>query len=235
MEYLKVHDWNEWQTYRNDRGMPPWIKIHRCLMRDVKWVSLSCQQRGQLIAIWLLAADHDGVIPDDAALVRKLCYMDEDPDLNAFVSMGLLDRDAKVAPTRRQGGANVTPTRRQRDALETETERETEKKNTRSRETKKTRDRGTDIPFLDFWALYPRKVKKADAEKAWRNLTKTEQRAALADVGNGRFAATQKQYTPHPTTYLHGKQWQDEHKDNDSDNGKDADQSAYDAIFERGI
>lgn len=116
---LKIHDWREWQSYRKDRGQPPWIKVHRCLMRDHKWVALTDTQRGHLISIWILAADNDGLIPDNATLVKKLCYLEEAPDLDCFVNQGLLDRDAKVTPKRRQ---------HDHPEAETEAEAEAEKK-----------------------------------------------------------------------------------------------------------
>jgi len=115
MQYLRVHNWETWQTYRRDRGQPPWIKLHRSIMRDVKWVSLGCQRRGQLVAMWLLAADNSGQIPADPVLVKKLCFMDDVPDLKYFVINGFLDDDA-----------NVTSAWRQHDATESEAEAESE-------------------------------------------------------------------------------------------------------------
>ncbi len=108
---LKVRNWDKWQSYRKDRGQPPWIKIHRSLMRDENWVALSDAQRGQLVAIWMLAADRDGVIPASPAVIRKLCFMDSEPDLNLFINQGFLEG-------RRQPDATATPTRRQPDAPE---------------------------------------------------------------------------------------------------------------------
>ena len=112
---LQVHDWREWQSYRKDRGQPPWIKVHRCLMRDHKWVALTDTQRGHLISIWILAADNDGLIPDNPTLVKKLCYLEEAPDLDFFVNQGLLDR-----------GVNLASQWRQHDHPETEAETEAE-------------------------------------------------------------------------------------------------------------
>lgn len=117
MSNLKVRNWDKWQSYRKDRGQPPWIKVHRSLMRDVNWVSLSDAQRGQLVAIWMLAADHDGVIPSDPKIIRKLCFMETEPDLKTFISLGFIEG-------RRQPDANVTPAGRQLDAPETEKRRE---------------------------------------------------------------------------------------------------------------
>jgi len=86
-------------------------------MRDHKWVALSDQQKGQLISMWILAADNDGWIPDNANLVQKLCYLDSEPDLEYFINQGLVDR-----------GVNLASTWRQHDAPEAETETEAEKK-----------------------------------------------------------------------------------------------------------
>jgi len=80
-------------------------------MRDPEWISLSDAQRGQLVAMWLLAADRNGVIPASPKLIQKLCYLESEPDLQAFISLGFIERDATMTPCERQG-----------DALETETE-----------------------------------------------------------------------------------------------------------------
>jgi hypothetical protein len=93
MEYIQITNWDKWQSYRKDRGHPPWIKIHRRVMRNPEWVSLSDGERGQLVAMWLLAADHNGVIPAPAAVVQKLCFMSETPNLHKFHTLGFLASD----------------------------------------------------------------------------------------------------------------------------------------------
>ena len=112
---IRVRNWEKWQTYRRDRGQPPWIKVHRALMRDPNWVRLSDAERGQLVALWIIAADRDGELPDCGKLLRKLCYMEGEPDLQLFEQLGFLERDANMTPTWRQG-----------DAPEAETEAEAE-------------------------------------------------------------------------------------------------------------
>ena len=97
MEMLNIHDWDEWQSYRKDRGQPPWIKIHREIMRNYKWVSLSDMERGQLVSCWLLAADHNGRIPVCPDLLQKLCFMSDRPNVNKFIELGFFD--ANVTPT----------------------------------------------------------------------------------------------------------------------------------------
>lgn len=108
---LHIHDWNDHQTYRHDRGQPPWIKVYRDLVRNPKWVSLTDAQRGQLVSLWILAADSCGWVQDDPAFLKKICYMDSVPDLDLFISLGFVD-------ARRHDGVKVASNGRQPDAPE---------------------------------------------------------------------------------------------------------------------
>ena len=89
MKYLQVKDWQEWQTYRKDRGTPPWIKVHRCLLSNPKWAILSDAEKGQLVSMWIVAADNGGQIPDDNNILRKICQLDTPPNLNKFRELDL--------------------------------------------------------------------------------------------------------------------------------------------------
>lgn len=71
------------------------------------------------MSLWMLAADKQGKIPDDAEYLKKLCSMSEKPDLDLFI-------DLKFIEKRRQHDAKVTPPRRHGDAPE-ESREETEK------------------------------------------------------------------------------------------------------------
>lgn len=103
---IKIRNWDKWQSYRKDRGQPPWIKIHRSLMRDPNWVALSDAERGQLVSIWMLAADKNGHIPSSPELIRKLCFMNDTPNMEMFDKHGFLDGwrqdDVKTTSRRRQ-------------------------------------------------------------------------------------------------------------------------------------
>jgi hypothetical protein len=88
-------------------------------MRHVEWVGLTDAQRGQLVGIWLLAADHNGVIPASPQIIKKLCHMDTEPDLKLFIDQGFID-----AP---QDGVKVASNGSQSDSPEKSRE-ETEKK-----------------------------------------------------------------------------------------------------------
>jgi len=76
--------------------------VHRRLLQDPNFVQLTDGQRGQLMTMWIVAADRGGALPESPAMIRKLCQMDAEPDLQVFVSLGFLESDAIVTPTRRQ-------------------------------------------------------------------------------------------------------------------------------------
>jgi hypothetical protein len=66
--------------------------------------------------------------------------------------------------------------------------------------------------FDEFWATYPRKTDKGNAKKAWVKALKkkpAEQIIAAAAA----YAATKPEpkFTAHPTTWLNGERWDDEH------------------------
>ena len=70
--------------------------------------------------------------------------------------------------------------------------------------------------FDKFWALYPKKLAKADARKAWAQ-TK-DIRPELTNLLNAVKAACKTEawmkdggkYIPHPATWLRGERWDDE-------------------------
>lgn len=72
--------------------------------------------------------------------------------------------------------------------------------------------------FSDFWALYPRKVAKKDAARAWHKLDQSTQVAALVGLAAWlpvwQHQLAQKEdamdYLPHPATWINGERWEDE-------------------------
>ena len=67
--------------------------------------------------------------------------------------------------------------------------------------------------FPAFWLLYPKKVAKFDAEKAWKKLTEQDKLAAIIGLTAWRRVWIQRgdlQFTPHAATWLNGHRWEDE-------------------------
>lgn len=191
MQTLKIANWDKWQSYRKDRGQPPWIKVHRRLLRNLKWINLTDAQRGQLVAIWLLAGDHDGVIPASSDDIQKLCFLTEPPDLQFFIEQGFIENDA-----------NMTPTWRQHDAPKAETKAETEEKRREEPPTPQGGKRSFEKPtiqdlegykmeigfthfdpqaFIDFYESKGWFVGK-NKMKCWKSAVRTWQRRMISEL-----------------------------------------------------
>lgn len=93
-------------------------------------------------------------------------------------------------------------------------EREPSNENKRTRAKKKdTTSTQVDEEFDRFWAIYPRRIGKGAARKAWTTaITTTTPDTIIA--GLQRYAPTRTgqdpQYTPHPATWLNQQRWEDE-------------------------
>ena len=66
--------------------------------------------------------------------------------------------------------------------------------------------------FDDFWLLYPRRVAKKDAKKAWARISGADQVKALTAMVQWRriWANKELEYLPHPASWLNGERWEDE-------------------------
>lgn len=113
MQKIYIAGWQKHQSFRKDRGAPPWIKLHRNLFMKPNWVALSDAEKGQLISMWILAADDDGAIPADAKVLRKLCQLDDLPDIKKFIDLQWLSVDDNQMTTTCQPDDNhLTPQKR---------------------------------------------------------------------------------------------------------------------------
>lgn len=64
-----------------------------------------------------------------------------------------------------------------------------------------------------FWALYPRRVARRDAEKAWSRMSLGDREAALTALPDWLRvwrARGEIEYVPYPATWLNGARWEDE-------------------------
>ena len=94
---------------------------------------LTDAQRGQIVQIWILAADKGGVIevPESVNMVtfiQGVCCMKSDLDLQVFESLGFIRLDANVTPSRRQADVTLASQSRvdkSREETEAEAERQT--------------------------------------------------------------------------------------------------------------
>lgn len=69
--------------------------------------------------------------------------------------------------------------------------------------------------FENFWELYPRKVGKGQAQKAWMKQACNEEAVekileALETQKNSNYFSQDPKFIPHPATWLNGQRWFDE-------------------------
>lgn len=124
-------------------------------------------------------------------------------DSRQFESDDVTQRTRDHRERSREQGRNV-PKNVPGNTPETETETETERTNGQA---------APDDGFDQFWAVYPRKVSKGQARRAWNAAAK---KAAPAEIVNAvesfgsRVANSDPKFIPHPATWLNGERWSDE-------------------------
>ena len=68
--------------------------------------------------------------------------------------------------------------------------------------------------FNEFWALYPRKVAKAVARKAFERLTEQQQLDACKAIDDHlmywKVKEIELEFIPHASTWLNQERWEDE-------------------------
>lgn len=89
MRYICVRNWDKHQHYR-DRN-PPWIKLHRELLTSHTWAGADDASRALAIAIMLLAAANGNRIPADPAYIKRVAYLNSDPDFTFLLSSEFID------------------------------------------------------------------------------------------------------------------------------------------------
>lgn len=190
MRYLTVKNWSEFQHYKNRN--PPWIKLHRAIVDDYAFTTLKDRTKAHLLMIWILAAGAEGKVPHDAKFIASRIGANEPLDIEAIIEAGFLIAD---------------------DAPETTDQQTGEIKNKRPR----VNGHAALTPeFAAFWSVYPRKVAKGDAEKAWAAIKPDATLAASIVSAVSRQLSCEQwtkdagQFIPHPATWLNRKGWEDE-------------------------
>lgn len=87
--YLRIVRWRDFQHY-TDRS-PPWVKLHRDLLTSETWVGGTDADRTLAVACMLLAAATDNRIPADPTYLRRVAYLNADPDWSRLLAVQFLE------------------------------------------------------------------------------------------------------------------------------------------------
>lgn len=95
-KYLKVPNWEEFQHYK-DRT-PPWIKLHRSILTDYKFICLQDASKLHLVMLWLYASQHNNEIPCDSAFLTRVLQLQTEVDLTVLIDNGFLVEQSASKP-----------------------------------------------------------------------------------------------------------------------------------------
>lgn len=195
-----------WQTFQHYKDRcPPWIKLHRDLLNDRRYMCLPTASKALAPLLWLLASEtKEGIFNasyEELEFRLRMPLKEIKTGLEALIGVGffiVVDADA----------SNVLAGCLQDAIPETETETEAEAE----AEAEQTSQQS----FVDFWNSYPRKVARSDAQKAWIKLKvdSTLLATILRAIEEQKLTADWQKdggkFIPHPTTWLNGRRWEDE-------------------------
>jgi len=93
---IKARNWSSHQSYKDRR--PPWIRMHKSLLDNFEYQSMSVNARALLPMLWLLASEHEsptsGIIVDDVEKIAfrlRLKTADVSKGIEEVVSAGFFE------------------------------------------------------------------------------------------------------------------------------------------------
>lgn len=89
MKYLRIPKLADYQHYKN--RAPAWIKLHANILSSRTWVKLKDGNRVLMIVAMLLASKTGNRIPLDGEYIRRVAYLDRDPDFADLVELGFVE------------------------------------------------------------------------------------------------------------------------------------------------
>jgi len=225
--FLVPKNWRNYQHYKDRR--PPWIKLHRDLLEDRKFMLLPLASKALAPLLWLLASEgkNGSFNADYEELAFRLhislaeIQAGMPPLITAgfFIPASGMDDDAsntdESASANLQDASNLLaktlPEYRERERVNPLAQNGL----TVLRGGGSKKPNGHDS-FNEFWLAYPKKKSKRAAEKAWLKLKPCKDLKAkilLAierDRATGQWQKDGGQFIPYPASWLTGRRWEDE-------------------------
>jgi hypothetical protein len=229
---IKIINFSSYQSYK-DRN-PPWIRLHKKLLDNYEYQSMSANARALLPMLWLLASeDRDpvsGMLRKSYEQIAFRLRMDINDVINGVdecEGKGFVEELHDHAENEKHADkstCNKTVTEKLRNGHESvtpETETETYKDMCNSGElharlpARKSKKPTVYTPeFEAFWDVYPRCIGKLEAFKAFLRVAKTYPPEDLA-LAAKEYASecernkTEDRFIKHPRTFLNEDRWKD--------------------------
>lgn len=204
---FKRSSWDKYQGRKNIHGNP-WTKNHKSTLNDFDFKQLPPELRYQFMALPLIANDHTGVLPERIEEIEdnlNITGFSFEPFLRWLEPVDIDSDDYKA-----ELEGKLTDIR---DGF-------TPHKPVESSENGKPKPPKKDyhLPeFTTFYEAYPNKKDKQKATTAWKNIQSLNE-SLIKDIMQGleaqknthEWAKDAGQYIPLPTTWIHGRRWEDE-------------------------
>jgi hypothetical protein len=126
---LKVKNWQKFQHYK-DR-CPPWIKLHYEIMTSADWCMLADASKLLAVVCMLIASRNEGCVPNNPKYLKRVAYLENEPDLTPLIECGFLEIMQAHASIMKEplADASISKQEQANDTTEAEAYRtETEKK-----------------------------------------------------------------------------------------------------------
>lgn len=222
-------------TYASGGGAMSWYKLHNEIIHDPKIRALAFEDRWHFVALMCLT--NDGTLDEPTELRDQLVEVTlgiHGPDLsnlkNRLQKVRLIDGDWRpLAWEKRQAPKDATSAerkRRWRDRQKAEKQgaatneingtrsgTETERTEVRSKKKEcvsRKNSRGVNIPFEDYWTIFPKKIGKAKAKQRWNNLTNQDRESAMLFLRKLPYARREREFIPQGDTFINKRPWEDE-------------------------
>ncbi|MEB0311537.1 hypothetical protein QN382_19880 [Pseudomonas sp. 10B1] len=202
----------------------PWFRMYSEFATDPKVQMMTePMQRRYLMLLCIKCGNGDETLQDDQiAFQLRISDADWLTTKASLMSKNLIDEDAKpVAWNKRQYVSDTSTTRvaahrekKKRSCNVSVTPPDTDSDT--DSDSEKTPKVDSDALFASFWKLYPRKVSKDAAQKAWGKLNlstglfNTICEALAKHCLLDDWAKGGGQFVPHASTWINGRRWTDE-------------------------
>ncbi len=88
-KFIRVVNWERFQHYKHRN--PPWIKLYVEMLSSRTWVTLDDSNRVLAFAVLMLAARHENKIPLDPAYIRRVAYLNTDPNFAGLLETNFVE------------------------------------------------------------------------------------------------------------------------------------------------
>ena len=193
---LTPKNWSVFQHYKDRR--PPWIKLYRNLLDDMKFMRLPIASKAIAPCLWLLASEFDdGVIDmsiEEIAFRLRMTEKEIESGLKALIDNEFFYLDSMMLASSLHG---AIPEREKEIEIEKE-------KNIRFTAF-------DDFGFNEFWNVYDKKVGKPFAQKEWSKAKIDEKLLKTVLEQAKKYAqATDKKFRKDPERWIKYRGWEDE-------------------------